>query len=274
MFFALLAFGIVWMLWLDAPRRDLGAIYFFVVVPIVSFILLIGLAGDRPAQRRHLAVGRRAGHHRGGLGRHRVLAAARHPAGARPALAHAGGEAVLGDLHRVRARRAADHRAVHGERDAAAVRAGRLVAGQAAARADRRRAVRLGLHGRGGARRPAGDPEGPVRRRDGGRPGLLADDAADRPAAGAEDHHPEHRQHLYRPVQGHDAGRHRRHLRFPAHRRGRAHRPELGGADDQRDRLCLCGDLLFHLLLRHVALRARASKRGLRRATGAEAHQV
>ena len=32
--------------------------------------------------------------------------------------------AVLGDLHRIRARRAADHGAVHGERDAAAVRAG------------------------------------------------------------------------------------------------------------------------------------------------------
>ena len=45
----------------------------------------------------------------------------------------------------------------------------RLVAGQAAARADRRRAVRLRLHGGGGARRPAGDPEGPVRRRDGAR---------------------------------------------------------------------------------------------------------
>ena len=71
-----------------------------------------------------------------------------------------------------------------------------LVAGQAAARAGRHRAVRLGLHGRGGARRPAGDPEGPVRGRHGGRPGLLADDAAHHPAAGAQDHHPEHRQHL------------------------------------------------------------------------------
>ena len=34
-FFALLAVGIVWLLWLDAPRRDLGALYFFVVLPIV-----------------------------------------------------------------------------------------------------------------------------------------------------------------------------------------------------------------------------------------------
>ena len=41
-FFALLAVGIVWMLWLGAPKKGLGAIYFFVVFPIVSFILLTG----------------------------------------------------------------------------------------------------------------------------------------------------------------------------------------------------------------------------------------
>jgi general L-amino acid transport system permease protein len=41
-FFALLAFGIVWLLWLNAPRRDLGAVYFFVIMPISSFILLTG----------------------------------------------------------------------------------------------------------------------------------------------------------------------------------------------------------------------------------------
>ena len=41
-FFALLAIGIVWLLWLNAPRRDLCAVYFFVVMPISSFILLTG----------------------------------------------------------------------------------------------------------------------------------------------------------------------------------------------------------------------------------------
>jgi len=41
-FFALLAVGIVWLLWLEAPRRDLGAVYFFIVVPIVSYVLLNG----------------------------------------------------------------------------------------------------------------------------------------------------------------------------------------------------------------------------------------
>jgi general L-amino acid transport system permease protein len=41
-FFGMLAVGIAWMLWLGAPRRTLGAVYFFVVLPIVSFILLKG----------------------------------------------------------------------------------------------------------------------------------------------------------------------------------------------------------------------------------------
>jgi general L-amino acid transport system permease protein len=44
LFFVLLAIGTVWLLWLDAPRRDLAAAYLFVVVPIASFILLHGSA--------------------------------------------------------------------------------------------------------------------------------------------------------------------------------------------------------------------------------------
>jgi general L-amino acid transport system permease protein len=41
-FFAMLAVGVFWLLRLSAPRRDIAAIYFFVVVPVVSFILLSG----------------------------------------------------------------------------------------------------------------------------------------------------------------------------------------------------------------------------------------
>jgi general L-amino acid transport system permease protein len=41
-FFILLAIGVVWMLWLGAPRRGLGAIYFFWVFPIASFVILTG----------------------------------------------------------------------------------------------------------------------------------------------------------------------------------------------------------------------------------------
>ncbi|MGH6682947.1 MAG: ABC transporter permease subunit, partial [Pseudolabrys sp.] len=42
-FFAMLAVGVAWMLWLNAPRRDLGALYFFVLLPIGSYILLHGM---------------------------------------------------------------------------------------------------------------------------------------------------------------------------------------------------------------------------------------
>jgi general L-amino acid transport system permease protein len=41
-FFAMLAIGVLWLLRLSAPRRDLAAIYFFCIVPVVSFILLSG----------------------------------------------------------------------------------------------------------------------------------------------------------------------------------------------------------------------------------------
>jgi general L-amino acid transport system permease protein len=41
-FFVLLAIGVIWMAWLDAPRRDIGMVYFFVAMPIVSLILLLG----------------------------------------------------------------------------------------------------------------------------------------------------------------------------------------------------------------------------------------
>src|SRR4051812_4261808 len=41
-FFALLAVGVVWLLWLGAPRRDVGAVYFFVIFPIMSYFLLAG----------------------------------------------------------------------------------------------------------------------------------------------------------------------------------------------------------------------------------------
>lgn len=44
LFFVLLAFGTGWLLWLDAPRRDLGMLYFFVVLPGASFVLLNGWA--------------------------------------------------------------------------------------------------------------------------------------------------------------------------------------------------------------------------------------
>ena len=43
LFFAALGFGIAWLAWLSAPRRDLGALYFFVALPILSYALLSGV---------------------------------------------------------------------------------------------------------------------------------------------------------------------------------------------------------------------------------------
>jgi general L-amino acid transport system permease protein len=42
LFFAALAFGVAWLLRLSAPRHDLGALYFFIVLPVLSFVLLHG----------------------------------------------------------------------------------------------------------------------------------------------------------------------------------------------------------------------------------------
>jgi general L-amino acid transport system permease protein len=42
LFFLALAFGIVWLCWLSAPRRGIGAVYFFVVLPVLSVVLLHG----------------------------------------------------------------------------------------------------------------------------------------------------------------------------------------------------------------------------------------
>jgi general L-amino acid transport system permease protein len=44
LFFAALALGLVWLGWLRSPRRSLGAIYFFVVLPLLSFVLLHGVS--------------------------------------------------------------------------------------------------------------------------------------------------------------------------------------------------------------------------------------
>ncbi|KQP80598.1 amino acid ABC transporter permease [Methylobacterium sp. Leaf117] len=42
LFFGLVALSAVWMLWLDAPKRGLGAVFVFLVGPILSFWLLSG----------------------------------------------------------------------------------------------------------------------------------------------------------------------------------------------------------------------------------------
>ena len=129
-----------------------------------SFLLLTGASWLGLSPVPTLALGRHPGDAPDRRdGRHRLLAAASafcwRSGGARSCRSC---KLALGHLHRVRARRAADHRAVHGEHDAAAVPARRHHRRPAAAAPGRHRVLRLRLHGRGGARRPAGDAEGPV----------------------------------------------------------------------------------------------------------------
>jgi general L-amino acid transport system permease protein len=40
--FVLFAIGLVWLLWLNAPKRGWGAAYFFVVFPVIAYLLLYG----------------------------------------------------------------------------------------------------------------------------------------------------------------------------------------------------------------------------------------
>jgi hypothetical protein len=117
------------------------------------------------------------------------------------------------DLHRVLARRAADHRAVHVVGDAAAVPAGgvtfdkllRALIGVALfSSAYMAEVVRGGLQA---------SPRGSMRRHGAGLTFWQGRMMADHPAAGAEAGHSGHRQHLHRPVQGHNAGAHHRPVR-------------------------------------------------------------
>jgi len=43
-FFVMLAIGVVWLLWLEAPEHQYAPVYFFLVLPVCSFILLHGFA--------------------------------------------------------------------------------------------------------------------------------------------------------------------------------------------------------------------------------------
>ena len=116
----------------------------------------------RPALRRDQPLGRPARHAGHRRHRHRRVAAARHPACTRPAFEASDREELLGDLHRVLARRAADHGPVHGLGHAAAVPSRWSRLRQAVPRARRCGPVCRRLYGRDHPRRPSGDPEGAI----------------------------------------------------------------------------------------------------------------
>ena len=79
------------------PYKGLNAILFFARLSD-RLLLPAGRRLLRPALRRDAALGRPAGDAGAVLCRHRRLAAARHPAGARPALEDAGRQAALASI--------------------------------------------------------------------------------------------------------------------------------------------------------------------------------
>ena len=138
-------------------------------------IAVMGLDRGGLAGGRYPAVGRASGD-AGGVGhRHRRLDAGRHRAGAGPALDDSADPDFFDRLHRVLARRAADHGAVLRNLHAAAVRSGRFHDRRSGARPDRHRAVCRRLSGRSDPRRPAGDPARAGRGGERARPVLGED---------------------------------------------------------------------------------------------------
>jgi His/Glu/Gln/Arg/opine family amino acid ABC transporter permease subunit len=229
-FFLMLTVGVAWLLWLKAPRRDLGAIYFFIVLPIVSYILLTGwsVIGLEPVDTVLwggvlvtivvasvgivfslplgivLALGRRS---RMPVVRTLSVVFIEFVRGV-PLITVLFMAGVMLPLF-VPEQYSPDK----------LVRA--LVGIAIFASAYMAEVVRAGLQAY---------PERPVRGSHGRRSRLCADDAPRHPAAGADSDDPEYRQHLYWAVQGHDAGLHRGYLRSPAHDRGGPHRSEVGNA--------------------------------------------
>ena len=155
-------------------------------------------------------------HHR--RRRHRPLAAARHPAGARAAVGPVHHQEDLRGLHRGHPRRAADRLLLvaslllnfflppgtNFDLMLRVIIMVTLFASAYMAEVDPRRARRAAARPVRGGRRAG--------------PRLLEVDAAHHPAAGAQDLDPRDRQHLHRPLQGHHAG--------GVHRPARPDRPD------------------------------------------------
>ncbi|MHC2617495.1 ABC-type polar amino acid transport system ATPase subunit [Bradyrhizobium diazoefficiens] len=188
--------------------------------------------------------------------RHRHLAADRHRAGAGPPLHHSADPDLLDRLHRVLARRAADHRAVLRDLHAASVPARQFHGRRSGACADRHRAVHGRLSGRERSRRACCYPARAGRGCGGPRAVLVEDDLADRAAAGAAPRHSEPRQQLHLAVQGHFAGLDRGAVRPPGLAQGLVLGSEMVDAVHGVHGFRVRGDHLFSVLLRNVTLLA------------------
>ena len=153
--FALAAVLIVWLLWPRAPRKGIAASCFFVVCRSSASRCCIG-APSLGLPRVEPICGAA------------LWCACSSPSSASSSRCRAASCSrwapvdVAGAQHRqrgadrIRARRAVDRRAVHGQHHAAAVPAADWSPDRLAAPADRHRPVRLGLYGGSGARRAEG----------------------------------------------------------------------------------------------------------------------
>ena len=255
LFFLALAVGFVWLLRLSAPRRDIGAAYFFIVLPILSFVLLhgapvIGLVVVSTALWGGILV--------------TIVVATigivfSLPLGILLALGRRSDKPVIrlfsvGFIEFVRGVplitvlfMASVMLPLFVPEQLAPDKLVRALIGVALfASAYMAEVVRGGL-----AAVPRGQYEAS---RACARVHFLAHDGARHPAASTACNAAEHRQYLHRIVQGHHARLRGRNFRFPAHHRSGARRSEMGGAERGRHRLCLRGALLLRVLLWHVAL--------------------
>ena len=159
-----------------------------------------------PSNCRQRPLGRPFGD-AGGFGhRYRHFHADRDCAGARPALDDPADPLLFGRLHRILARRPADHGAVLCDLHAAVVSAWQFQDRWPGSRADRHSPVFGRVHCRGRSWRAASYSARAERGGQRHRSFLVEDHELDRDAAGAASRHSRARQQLYRIVQGHLAG--------------------------------------------------------------------
>ena len=211
------------------PGRRALAVAAAIVLPPLGIWLLYG-GWARPAHGRDARMGRADADHVPLALCRADRDAARHPAGARTALAAAGHPDALDHLHRVLARRA-DRRGDLPRLDpAAADHAVRRRHRPPRARRDRARPRDRRLHGGSRARRPAGGPRRPARGRTALGLGYWRSDRLHRAAAGAAHRAARDDQRVHLAVQEHHAGADRLDPRPARHRAGGAGRSRTGSA--------------------------------------------
>ena len=263
--FALGAIGLLWVLWLDAPRKDLAAGYFFVIFPVAAFFLLYGL----PA----IGLQKVDSDLWGGILVTLVISSAgivaALPLGILLALGRRSKLPIVSIFSTLFIEIARGvplitvlfvAKVMLGyfvpERFDPTLMVKALILVALFSAAYMAEVVRGGLQSI-----PKGQQEGASSLGLGYWQSMRL---IILPQALAH-HHSGHRQHLHRRLQGHVARADHRHVRFPRHHPDRDLGRQMGDARERADRLSLRRPVLLGLLLRHVALFARGRDAALRR---------